>query len=59
MTIRPSAKVRGALSKGRKINVAAILTYQSSLGGIPTTKALSVTVKGKKPKRKHKHGHRH
>jgi Nidogen-like len=58
LTISPSGKIRAALSKGRTINVAAVLSYQSSLGGLPTTKALSVTVKGKKPKKKGKKHHK-
>jgi hypothetical protein len=51
LTVKPSAKVRRALGKGRNLHVLATLTYQSARGGQPSTYAYHLVVKG----RKHRH----
>jgi hypothetical protein len=56
LTVKPSAKVKAALKKGKTVHLTATLTYTSALGGTPTVKTYVITVKGKK---QHKHGKKH
>jgi hypothetical protein len=52
--VRPSAQVRGALSRGGTVQMTAKLTYRSALGGKPTSRVFHVKGKGKgKRKRQH------
>jgi hypothetical protein len=53
LTVKPSAKVRTALSKGHNLHVLATLTYQSNRGGKPSVYLYHLTLKGKKPKHRH------
>jgi hypothetical protein len=53
LTVRPSSRVRKALSKGRTLRLSAKLTYKARLGGRPTVQTFHVKVKGKRPSRKH------
>lgn len=53
LTIEPSAAVQKALVAGRKVQLAAKLTYKSTLGGTPTARTFHFTVV--KPKRHKRH----
>jgi len=52
LTLKPSASatkaLKNALRKGKGVPVSLTLTFQSSLGGSPVTRVLSLTVKLKK-----------
>jgi PKD repeat protein len=52
LTLKPSASatkaLKNALKKGKKVPVSLTLTFQSSRGGSPVTRVLSLTVKLKK-----------
>ncbi|HLB21474.1 MAG TPA: Ig-like domain-containing protein [Solirubrobacteraceae bacterium] len=52
MIVRPSSRVRSALSKGRTVRMTVKLTYQSALGGKATSRVFHVKAKGKR-KRHH------
>jgi hypothetical protein len=52
MIVRPSSRVRSALSKGRTVRMTVKLTYKSALGGKPTSRVFHVKAKGKR-KRQH------
>lgn len=49
LTVYLSSQIKAQLKKGKTIHLTATLTYKSSLGGTPTVKTYSVTVKGKRP----------
>jgi hypothetical protein len=49
LTVYLSSKIKAQLKKGKTVHLTATLTYTSSLGGTPTVKTYSVTVKGKRP----------
>jgi hypothetical protein len=53
LTIKPSSKVKQALSKGKKVQLTAKLTYKSKLGGTPTVTTYHFTVKASKKHEKH------
>jgi hypothetical protein len=53
LTVKPSSKVKKALSKGKTVQLTAKLTYKAKLGGKPTVQTFHVKVKGKKAKKKH------
>jgi hypothetical protein len=53
LTIKPSSKVKKALSKGKKVQLTAKLTYKSKLGGTPTVQVFHFTVKAPKKHKKH------
>jgi hypothetical protein len=55
LTIKPSSKVKKALSKGKTVLLTATLTYKSKLGGKPTVQVFHVKAKAKKKKKKHGH----
>ncbi len=48
LTVYLSSKIKALLKQGKTVHLTATLTYKSSLGGIPTVKTYSVTVKGKR-----------
>jgi len=50
LVINPTARARKALANGRVIHVRLKVTFQSSLGGTPSTHTYSLTVKGKRGK---------
>ncbi len=52
LTVHLSNKIKDLLKKGKTVHLKANLTFQSALGGKPTTHTYNVTVKGHK--RKHK-----
>lgn len=52
LTIKPSAKVKAALGKGKTVHLTATLTYKSALGGAPVVHVYHLTVK---PPKKHHH----
>jgi hypothetical protein len=49
LTVYLSSKVKAQLKQGKTAHLTATLTYTSLLGGTPTVKTYSVTVKGKRP----------
>ncbi len=53
LTVKPSSKVKKALSKGKTVLLTAKLTYKSKLGGKPTVQIYHLKVKGKRPRKHH------
>jgi hypothetical protein len=52
LRLRPSRKVRSALSHGRGLTLTTRLTYRSSLGGVPTAHSFQTRLRTK-----HRHQH--
>ncbi|HEV3322505.1 MAG TPA: hypothetical protein VG147_10005 [Solirubrobacteraceae bacterium] len=52
LTVNLSSKIKALLKKGKTVHLTGTLTFQSALGGKPTTHTYSLTVKG------HKGGHK-
>jgi hypothetical protein len=52
LTVNLSSKVKSLLKKGKTVHLTGKLTFQSALGGKPTTHTYNLTVKGHKPKHK-------
>ncbi|HWX46046.1 MAG TPA: hypothetical protein VNY52_12085, partial [Solirubrobacteraceae bacterium] len=52
LTVHLSNKVKALLKKGKTVHLVAKLTFQSALGGTPTTHTYNLTVKGHKGKHK-------
>src|SRR5213076_1617524 len=48
LTIKPNAKARAALRRGRTLHVRVSVTFSSSQGGTPTRAVQAVTVHGSK-----------
>lgn len=48
LTVKPSSKVKKALSKGRAVQLTAKLSYKSRLGGKATASVFHVKVRGKR-----------
>lgn len=53
LTVKPSSIVSKALAKGKKVQLAANLTYKSALGGAPAVNVYRFTVKLSKERKKH------
>jgi hypothetical protein len=53
LTVEPSSRVGKALAQGKKVRLAAKLTYESALGGPPTVNVHHFTVKLRKEKNGH------
>ena len=53
LTVHLSSKIKALLKKGKTVHLTGKLTFQSALGGKPTTHTYNLTVKGHK-KSKHK-----
>jgi hypothetical protein len=53
LSIKPSGRIKAALKKGRTLHLLATLTYHSSLGGAPTVRTITITVKPPKKKKHH------
>jgi hypothetical protein len=56
ITVLPGSAAKKYLKKGKSLKVPFTLTFQSALGGAPTSQTQNVTVKGKKPVKKCKKG---
>ncbi len=52
LTVHLSNKIKALLKKGKTVHLTGKLTFQSALGGKPTTHTYNLTVKGHKPKHK-------
>ncbi len=52
LTVHLSSKIKALLKKGKTVHLTGTLTFQSALGGKPTTHTYNLTVKGHKPKHK-------
>jgi hypothetical protein len=52
LTVNLSSKIKSLLKKGKTVHLTGKLTFQSALGGKPTTHTYNLTVKGRKPKHK-------
>jgi hypothetical protein len=52
LTVNLSSKIKSLLKKGKTVHLTGKLTFQSALGGKPTTHTYGLTVKGHKPKHK-------
>jgi hypothetical protein len=52
LTVHLSNKIKALLKRGKTVHLAGTLTFQSALGGKPTTHTYNLTVKGSKPKHK-------
>ncbi|MGA2164449.1 MAG: hypothetical protein ABSH36_08260 [Solirubrobacteraceae bacterium] len=52
LTVNLSSKVKSLLKKGKTVHLTGKLSFQSALGGKPTTHIYNLTVKGHKPKHK-------
>ncbi len=52
LTVNLSSKIKSLLKKGKTVHLTGTLTFQSALGGKPTTHTYNLTVKGHKPKHK-------
>ncbi len=52
LTVNLSSKIKSLLKKGKTVHLTGTLSFQSSLGGKPTTHTYNLTVKGHKPKHK-------
>jgi hypothetical protein len=52
LTVNLSNKIKALLKKGKTVHLTGTLTFQSALGGKPTTHTYNLTVKGHKSKHK-------
>ncbi len=52
LTVKPSSKVKRALSKGKTVQLTAKLTYKARLGGKPSVQIFHLKVKPKKSKKR-------
>ncbi len=52
LTVNLSSKIKALLKKGKTVHLTGTLTFQSALGGKPTTHTYNLTVKGHKGKHK-------